>query len=400
MKKIKFIFAILFFFLLPCFLNSLTIFLDCDDDKVKDYLTRNVKIYQFSNIKSESDIFFVIKTFKESNNLYYTLISFGQKNYQNISDTIYLTFDKNISEFELFDNIYKSFLIMILKNYFDQKYLENFTISEKEKLDEEVKEYGWNHNLEGITELYSEKQYKNNFLKIKYDGNRFFIDDQLKFEISFSIGKKYFYLDTARVLTSLNRTFFSEIEYIQAIDEKLSSRVKVDGFNSIYSNYKFKNDLSFGIEYSFFPYSYGNTKLLKISYEYEPSFVIYYDTTIYNKTKEILHRNVVTFSYETLFPKGSVSVSVVGKNYIQYFNQYSVSLEGKLKFYFLKGLSLNIYGFLNVPRDQRNIPKTGYTDEDILLLQKERATDYEFYLSGSISYSWGSKFRNSDSFRF
>jgi len=36
-------------------------------------------------------------------------------------------------------------------------------------LDEEVKEYGWNHNLEGITELYSEKQYKNNFLKIKYD---------------------------------------------------------------------------------------------------------------------------------------------------------------------------------------------------------------------------------------
>uniref|UniRef100_A0A7C3N6B0 Uncharacterized protein n=1 Tax=candidate division WOR-3 bacterium TaxID=2052148 RepID=A0A7C3N6B0_UNCW3 len=96
MKKIIFLFAVFSFFLLPCFLNSLTIFLDCDDDKVKDYLTRNVKIYEFSNIKSESDIFFVIKTFKESNNLYYTLISFGQKSYQNISDTIYLTFDKNI----------------------------------------------------------------------------------------------------------------------------------------------------------------------------------------------------------------------------------------------------------------------------------------------------------------
>lgn len=400
MKKLQFILIFFFSILTPYFLNSLTIFLDCDDDNVKDYLTQKVKIFNFSNIKSESDVFFVIKTLKESNNLYYTLISFGQKKYQNVSDTIYLTFDKNISEFELFEKVHKSFLIMILKNYFDQKFLESFSISEKDNISEEVMEFGWNYNLEGVTELYSENKFKNNFLKIEFDGNRFFLKDQLKLEISFSSSKKIFYLDSNRVLTSLNRTFFTEVEYIQAINEKLSSRVKVDGFNSIYSNYKFKNDISFGIEYSFFPYSYGNTKLLKISYEYEPSFIMYYDTTIYNKMNEILHRNILTFSYETLFPKGNISLSLVGKNYLQYFHQYSLSLEGKLKFYFFKGFSLNIYGFLNVPRDQRNIPKIGYTDEDILLLQRERETDYEFYVSGSISYSWGSKFRNIDSFRF
>ncbi|MEJ5307401.1 MAG: hypothetical protein WHT27_03790 [candidate division WOR-3 bacterium] len=359
-----------------------------------------VKTFEFSNIKEESDVFFVLKKDVNENNIAFILFSYGQNSYKNLSDTMKLSFDKNISEYDIYEKIYESFLIMVLGNFFEQDYLERVSITEKEKTFEEKKVYGWNFNLEGLTELYSENQYKNNLLKIKLTGNRFINYDQIKFDLSFSVSKKYFYLDSNRVLTSFNRNIFSEIEYIQAINDRISSRVKLDGYNSIFSNYKLKNDLSFGIEYSFFPYAEGNTRLLKVSYEYEPSFIMYYDTTIYNKIKEVLHRNIITFSYDVLFPKGNVSLSLVGSNYVQYFDQYSVSLEGSMKLYIFKGFSLNLYGEFVVPRDKRNIEKSGYTDEDLLLLQKERATDFAFFIDVSISYTWGSKFVNIESFRF
>lgn len=390
-------------FLLLIFHSSLlclTIFLDCDDENLKNFLITEIKTFEFSNIKEESDIFFIIKKDSHDNNICFTLFSYGQNDYKNLSDTLKLFFDKNISEYNIYKNLYESFMIMVLGNYFEQDYLDKISITEIEKSVEVKKEYGWNFNLEGLTELYSENQYKNNLLKVKFSGNRFINYDQIKLDLSFSVNKKYFYLDSNRVLTSFNRNFFSEIEYIQAINDRISSRFKLDGYNSTFSNYRLKNDLSIGIEYSFFPYIEGNTRLLKISYEYEPSFVIYYDTTIYDRTKEILHKNIIRFSYDVLFTKGNVSLSLVGTNYIQYFNQYSISFEGSMKLYFWKGFSLNLYSEFAIPRDKRNIEKAGYTDEDLLLLQKERATDYAFFIDLSISYTWGSKLINIESFRF
>ncbi|MEO0281583.1 MAG: hypothetical protein ABIN05_04470 [candidate division WOR-3 bacterium] len=359
-----------------------------------------VKNFEFSNIKEESDVFFVLKRDVNETNISFTLFSYGQNKYKNLSDTMKLFFDKNISEYDIYQNLYKSFIVMLLGNFFEQDYLEKVSITETEKIVEEKKVYGWNFNLEGLTELYSENQYKNNLLKIKLGGNRFINDDQMKLELSFSVSKKYFYLDSNRILTSFNRNVFSEVEYIQAINDRISSRVKLDGYNSIFSNYKLKNDLSIGIEYSLFPYVEGNTRLLKISYEFEPSFIIYYDTTVYDKIREILHRNIIKLSYNVLFPKGNISLSLLGSNYIQYFDQYSLSLEGSMKLYFFKGFSVNLYGDFVVPRDKRNIQKAGYTDEDLLLLQKERATDYAFFLEVSLSYTWGSKYINIESFRF
>ncbi|MEO0234885.1 MAG: hypothetical protein ABIN39_04645 [candidate division WOR-3 bacterium] len=398
MKKI---FFVSFFFLtFHSYLLSLTIFLDCEDQNLKSFLMTKVKNFEFSNIKEESDVFFVLKRDVNETNISFTLFSYGQNKYKNLSDTIKLFFDKNISEYDIYQNLYKSFIVMLLGNFFEQDYLEKVSITETEKIVEEKKVYGWNFNLEGLTELYSENQYKNNLLKVKLGGNRFINDDQIKLDISFSVNKKYFYLDSNRILTSFNRNIFSEVEYIQAINDRISSRVKLDGYNSIFSNYKLKNDLSIGIEYSLFPYVEGNTRLLKISYEFKPSFIIYYDTTVYDRIREILHRNIIKLSYNVLFPKGNISLSLLGSNYIQYFDQYSLSLEGRMKLYFFKGFSVNLYGDFVVPRDKRNIQKAGYTDEDLLLLQKERATDYAFFLEVSLSYTWGSKYINIESFRF
>ncbi|MEO0288291.1 MAG: hypothetical protein ABIN00_01445 [candidate division WOR-3 bacterium] len=381
-------------------LMSLTIFLDCEDQNLRNFLMMKIKTFEFSNIKEESDVFVVLKKDINESNISFTLFSYGQNSYKNLSDTVKLFFDRNISEYDIYQNLYESFIIMLLGNFFEQNYLERISITEMEKTFEEKKGYGWNFNLEGLTEIYSENQYKNNLLKVKLGGNRFINYDQIKLDLSFSVSKKYFYLDSNRVLTSFNRNIFSEIEYIQAINDRMSSRVKLDGYNSIFSNYKLKNDLSIGIEYSFFPYVEGNTRLLKVSYEYEPSFIIYYDTTVYDKIREILQRNIVKLSYDVLFPKGNVSLSLIGSNYIQYFDQYSLSLEGSMKLYFFKGFSVNLYGDFVVPRDKRNIEKAGYTDEDLLLLQKERATDYAFFIELSLSYTWGSKYINIESFRF
>ena len=45
-------------------------------------------------------------------------------------------------------------------------------------------------------------------------------------------------------------------------------------------------------------------------------------------------------------------------------------------------------------RDQRDLPKAGASDEEILVRMRELATGYRYYFSVGVSYSFGSIFNN------
>ncbi len=60
----------------------------------------------------------------------------------------------------------------------------------------------------------------------------------------------------------------------------------------------------------------------------------------------------------------------------------------------MKGLSLNIDASYDRIRDQLGLPKGERTLEEILLRRKEMATDYSYFLSVGLSYTFGSIYSN------
>jgi hypothetical protein len=66
----------------------------------------------------------------------------------------------------------------------------------------------------------------------------------------------------------------------------------------------------------------------------------------------------------------------------------------ELSFRIFKGLEFNIDARYERVRDQLSLPKGDATLEEILLERKELATDYEFGIDLSLSFTFGSVFSN------
>jgi hypothetical protein len=133
---------------------------------------------------------------------------------------------------------------------------------------------------------------------------------------------------------------------------------------------------------------------LYLFYKIGPEYNYYNDTTIYNKTRELLFFHRLSLSYSLIQKWGSISSSVNASNYLHDFSKYNVSIYADLSLRIFKGLSFNMWGQYSLIHDQLSLPKSGATDEEILLRQKELSTQYSFYFSAGLSYTFGSIFNN------
>ena len=75
-------------------------------------------------------------------------------------------------------------------------------------------------------------------------------------------------------------------------------------------------------------------------------------------------------------------------------SQYRIGVFGGIDVRLFKGFSLNMFGDYSRVRDQRNLPKAGASDEEILVRMKELATGYRYFVMVGVSYSFGSIFNN------
>jgi hypothetical protein len=93
-------------------------------------------------------------------------------------------------------------------------------------------------------------------------------------------------------------------------------------------------------------------------------------------------------------------VSLNGSQYLHDTSLWNASLFGDLSFRIWRGLNLSIRGRYSLVEDQLFIPKGELTDEEILLGQFARPTDYESSIRVGISYEFGSIFNNVVNNRF
>ena len=93
-------------------------------------------------------------------------------------------------------------------------------------------------------------------------------------------------------------------------------------------------------------------------------------------------------------PWGRVSVTLDHARYLHDTSKYEVSLGGFFEVRLFKGFSVNMYGSYDWIRDQLYLPLEGATDEEILVQQRQLATNFRYYTSFGISYRFGSIFNN------
>lgn len=204
-------------------------------------------------------------------------------------------------------------------------------------------------------------------------------------------------------------------------DESVTSRRHRHGINSyaikslddhwsagLFSNYITRNDRNLqhrfrftpGIEYNIFPYQIATRKAITFTYTLGYAYADYYEETIFQQHDEHLLNQELAASVHFEQPWGEIQGGLEGSHYFHDFTHRRAEVFANVSVRITEGLSLSFFGRFEKIQDQLSLPRGDTSLEDVLLQQRELATDFSLSGSISLSYTFGSDFANVVNTRF
>lgn len=148
------------------------------------------------------------------------------------------------------------------------------------------------------------------------------------------------------------------------------------------------------IEYSFFPYREVMKRELTVAYRVRGLYQDYSTETIYGKLSEGLAQQELRLDLRMRQPWGQIFSGVEGSHYFHDARRFRVSVNSNIDLRLMRGLAFRLSGNVRLIRDQLSLPAGESSLEDLLLQERQLATDYDLGLYAGISYSFGSMYNN------
>jgi hypothetical protein len=270
-------------------------------------------------------------------------------------------------------------------------------ISFTEPLSETVSTDKWNSwvfrsSLNGY--LQGQKTYKNYYVSGNVNASRITKDWKINIRSNLSQNDEKYIIDDTTTINGLNSSKSVNALIVKSINDHWSVGGSARIGASSYSNEMRTFSFAPGIEYDLFPYSESTRRQLRILYTVGFSNVSYIDSTIYDKTRESLWHQSLTASYEVVQKWGNIDMSIGYSNYLHDWKKNNIYVQGFLELRITKGLSVNFGGSASLIHDQLGLVKKDVPVDQILLRRQQLATQYEYFTSFGLSYTFGSIYNN------
>lgn len=326
----------------------------------------------------------------------YTIHLIGQENFASVHDTLKYVATQTATEDDIRRGIVRVLKIGLLQ-YVKKTPLSDY-IQIDYLLDEETalvtdKWNFWVFNVDVDWDLEGEESRSEYRLDASFSIDR--VTPASKFALSFSndYREEHFEFEDKK-LTSIRRSRDMRGMYVKSLSEHWSAGGYVEFNSSSYRNIGMAESFGPAVEYNIFPYSEYTRREFRLLYRPQYRHVNYIEETIYGKTREHLVQQSLAATFELKEPWGSLSSTLEGSHYFHDFSKNQAELFCNLNLQLFEGFSLDIFGFVSMIRDQLSLPAEEATEEEILLRQKEIATDYEYFVSLGFRYTFGSIYSN------
>ncbi len=199
--------------------------------------------------------------------------------------------------------------------------------------------------------------------------------------------------DEEDIVSTIQRKFI-ESSAVKSLTDHWSAGV-FSGINqNTFENLDMGLYLAPAVEFSLFPYTEVNRREITLSYQVNYLHRDYQQLTIYNKTAEDLWNHSLRFRARLQQPWGSLFAGIIGSHFFEDISQHRVEMEGYLNLRVVSGLSVQLGGDMALINDQRSLPAGDISLEDLLLAQRQVATNYRFSGSIGLKYTFGSMFND------
>jgi hypothetical protein len=373
--------------------NALNVFMDASD-----YIRKEIPYVNYVRDIKDAGLY-IISTNQTtgSGGSEYTYFLVGQNENAGMRDTLKFASSPDETQDEIRVRQVRT-LKMGLMRYVAKTPLSKYmTIGFSEPLSETVSSDKWNSwvfssSIYGYVQ--GQKTYFQSYLSGNISASRVTKDWKINIRSNLNQSNdKYIIDDTTTILSSSSSKNINAL-IVRSISEHWSLGGTARIGASKYSNNRFIVSLMPGIEYDLFPYSESTRRQLRILYTAGYSFVNYIDTTIYDKIREPLWSHSLTASYEVVQKWGNIDLSVGYSNYLKDWTKNNLYVSGSLTLRIAKGLSISLGGSASLIHDQLGLVKGDVPLDQILLQRKELATQYSYFTSFGLTYTFGSIYNN------
>jgi hypothetical protein len=203
-----------------------------------------------------------------------------------------------------------------------------------------------------------------------------------------------FDLEEGEVLRAIRRSYDGRALVAKSLTPHWSVGATGAVSASTFTNYDLRTRISPAIEYNIFPYGESTRRILSLLYSVGVQTADYTEETIYSKLKETLADHQFEVSMGLRQPWGTASGSFELAHYLNRSGAFRVSAFGGTDVRLFKGFSLSLDGGISRRRDQLSLRRGEASTEEILIRQRELATDYSYEFGFGLSYSFGSIFNS------
>lgn len=389
--------------------NRLKVFVDCSNTWCDNTFIRSeITIVDFMLDRLAADVHLLITSLQNgSGGSQFQMIFYGQNKFRNNSDTLRFNVDPNATDSERRDAMVKYIKLGLTPFVMKTDFADAITIQMK-KTDQEMAENNsnktttdkwnyWVYRVGARGNLNLDQVYKSSSYSTNISADR--TTDKLKLyfnaDASTSISKYQFETPTGTAKIKVKNDSYSFYHsMVVSISQHWSYGYEANYSNSTFSNNKSRIYINPAIEYAIFPYKLVNNKFFTIRYGLDFTRNRYYDTTVYNKTKESLtgHQLSANLSFNQKW--GNISSRFSYRNYFSNWKLNNLSMNLDMNIRISGGLSFNVYTYSELVRDQIYLPKGGSTEQEILTRRRQIASSYNFYSGFGFNYRFGSKLNN------
>ena len=370
--------------------NKLKAYLDCRCDQ--NYLKQQTSFLDHVRDQNLADIeIFILDVRNPTGTRSFEIKIDGNNEYQEISSSVLVSGYANDTSSTLRDKLLNKLKLALVP--FLDKANYNLNVDVDSNFDDltvnDDKWKNWVFELSGSYNDDKEETRKTNRYELEFEVDKLTPDWRIGMEIKRNESKgKYFSNDD--VYTSSRKTTSFSGRVVKSVSDHFSAGVFLGAYQNTYENIDLNRYIAPAIEYSFYPYRDVLSKEITLAYRIGVGKRNYIEKTIYGYEKQKLSSQTLSLNIRFRQKWGNISSYLNATQFLNDGTKKRFSLRSDLDLRVFEGLAVRFSGNINLIREQYSLAAVSNSIEELLLQQRQIATDYKTNFSVGLSYTFGS----------
>ena len=370
--------------------NKLKAYLDCRCDQ--NYLKQQTSFLEHVRDQNLADIeIFILDVRNPTGTRSFEIKIDGNNEYQEISSSVLVSGYANDTSSTLRDKLLNKLKLALVP--FLDKASYNLIVDVDSNFDDltvnDDKWKSWVFELSGSYNDDKEETRKTNRYELEFEVDKLTPDWRIGMEIKRNESKGKFFSND-NVYTSGRKTTSFSGRVVKSVSDHFSAGIFVGAYENTYENIDFNRYIAPAIEYSFYPYKDVLSKEITLAYRIGVGKRNYIEKTIYGYEKQKLSSQTLSLNIRFRQKWGNISSYLNATQFLNDGTKKRFSLRSDLDLRVYEGLAVRFSTNINLIREQYSLAAVSNSIEELLLQQRQIATDYKTNFSVGLSYTFGS----------